>query len=345
MSLPHQYVDRQSGAVRDEKLFGDLLVRWLYAPVRERTPWLFRALTGRRMSGFLAWYQYDAALACRVAGNRRFLQECGVDFDECLAPPAALDTARKVFERQICYWNCRPSDSGHGTVLSPADARMLIGSLADHQPLYLKDKFFFFEELLGNRPPWQETFRDGDFAVFRLTPDKYHYNHVPVSGTVIDFYEIDGDFHSCNPTAIVRQVTPFSKNRRVVTIIDSDVPGGSGVGKVAMIEIVAMMIGDIVQCYSAHRYDDQQPLKAGMFLRAGAPKSLYRPGSSTDVLIFEPGRIRFDEDLRMNQMRAGVHSRFASGFGKPLVETEVQVRSPIARAVSTSPHSSTGGVL
>ncbi len=334
MSLPHQYIDRRSGAVKDEKLFGDRLVRWLYSPLREQVPWLFRALTGPRLSHLLAWYQYDAALASRVAGNRRFLLACGVDFEECLEPPEALDTARKVFERQIRYWQCRPAVADRATVLSPADARMLIGSFADRQPLFLKEKFFCFEELLGNRPEWHKTFAEGDFAVFRLTPDKYHYNHVPVSGTVLNFYEIDGDYHSCNPAAIVRQVTPFSKNRRVVTIIDSDVPEGSGVGKVAMIEVVAMMIGQIVQCYSAHRYDNPQRLKPGMFLRAGAPKSLYRPGSSTDVLIFEPGRIAFADDLQANQLRSDVYSRFASGFGKPLVETEVQVRSPIARAAS-----------
>jgi hypothetical protein len=32
--------------------------------------------------------------------------------------------------------------------------------------------------------PWLPAFDRGDFAIFRLTPDKYHYNHVPVSGEV-----------------------------------------------------------------------------------------------------------------------------------------------------------------
>jgi phosphatidylserine decarboxylase len=43
-------------------------------------------------------------------------------------------------------------------------------------------------------------------------------------------------------------VRPYSKNKRVVTIIDTDVEGGTGIGLVAMIEVVALMIGDIVQC-------------------------------------------------------------------------------------------------
>ena len=102
---------------------------------------------------------------------------------------------------------------------------------------------------------------------------------------VRDIYALDGACHSCNPGAVVRQVTPFSKNRRVVTIIDSDVAGGTGVGLVAMIEVVALMIGDIVQCYSARRYEAPRPVvRRGCSSKRGQPKSLYRPGSSVDLV-------------------------------------------------------------
>jgi phosphatidylserine decarboxylase len=42
----HQYIERQSGAVRTEKLFADPIVRFLYQPIRENAPQLFRLLTG-----------------------------------------------------------------------------------------------------------------------------------------------------------------------------------------------------------------------------------------------------------------------------------------------------------
>ena len=83
------------------------------------------------------------------------------------------------------------------TVVSPADARMLIGSFVDTSNLFLKEKFFDLCELLGeDKGAWLNAFSDGDYAIFRLTPEKYHYNHVPVSGVVRDFYKIDGAFHS-----------------------------------------------------------------------------------------------------------------------------------------------------
>jgi phosphatidylserine decarboxylase len=135
---------------------------------------------------------------------------------------------------------------------------------------------------------------------------------------------------------VVNLVTPFSKNRRIVTIIDSDVPGGTGVGIVAMVEVVALMIGDIVQAYSEYRYENPRPVMPGMFLQKGLPKSLYRPGSSTDVLLFQRDRINFCNDLVNNMRLAGVTSRFSEGFGRPLVETEVTVRSTIGYAIQRS---------
>jgi phosphatidylserine decarboxylase len=218
------------------------------------------------------------------------------------------------------------------TVTSPADAKMLVGSFSETSQLFLKNKFFQFDELIGvDKTDWLRTFDGGDFAVFRLTPDKYHYNHTPVAGTVLDIYEIPGGYHSCNPGAVVAVATPYSKNKRVVTIIDTDVEGGTHIGLVAMIEIAALMIGDIKQCYSKTRYDHPQPIVPTMFIEKGCPKSLYRPGSSVDVLIFQKEQVVFSEDIVANMYRSDAKSRFSEGFGRPLVETDVQVRSEIAR--------------
>jgi phosphatidylserine decarboxylase len=100
-----------------------------------------------------------------------------------------------------------------------------------------------------------------------------------------------------------------------------------------MIEIGALMIADIVQCYSEFRYDNPLAVAPGMFLRRGQPKSLYRPGGSTDVLVFQRDRVLFPEDLLRNMLRNDVSSRYSLGLGRPLVETDVRVRSPIAHAV------------
>jgi phosphatidylserine decarboxylase len=330
VSFHHQYIQRDSGTVVTESLFADRLVNLIYARGREIAPNLFRQLTSRRGNDLWAYINFDLTAGNPHRAAQRVIQRLNINLSECL-DAETLASPRQVFERQIRYWQCRPMAVADDQIVSPADSRMVFGSLARQSLFFLKEKFFDYDELLGKtKPLWRKAFVEGQFAIFRLTPEKYHYNHLPVTGRVRDIYTIDGDFHSCNPGAVVRMVSPYSKNRRVVTILDTDVPGGTGVGLVAMIEIVALMIGDIVQCYSARRYQDPVPLTRGLFVRRGQPKSLYRPGSSVDVLLFQKNRVRFCNDLKRNLRQTGVQSRFSQGFGRPLVETDVPVRSTIA---------------
>ncbi len=328
--FPHQYIDRSTMRVETEKLVGDRSVGFLYNTLRENAPMMFHALTSKRMSSLLGYFHYDFPGGSRRSDGYRLFRSLGVDWRECVEPPVFFDSQRKVFERRIRYWQCRPMAKEENTVVSPADARVLIGSFAHDSDVFIKNKFFSIRELMGIDCRWYPRFIGGDYAVFRLTPEKYHYNHVPVSGKIVDFYTVDGHYHSCNPTAQIAVASLYSKNRRVVSVIDTDVEGGSRVGLVAMIEIVALMIGDIAQCYSREKYQDPLQVETGMFLKRGCPKSLFRPGSSTDVLIFEPGRIRFAGDLVRNSCRRDVSSRFSAGFNRPLVETDVRVRSLIA---------------
>jgi phosphatidylserine decarboxylase len=332
--MPHQYIERESRRIHDEQLIGDSAIRFLYSGLRERAPWLFRKLVSARASGILGDLSYNRLFSRKVTGASGLCTTLGIDLRECLDSPVHLETLQRIFERRIRYWECRPMPNDPLAVVSPADAKMLCGSFCETSGLFLKDKFFDYRELFGlNKKTWLNTFHRGDFALFRLTPEKYHYNHTPVAGKVVDFYPIPGLYHACNPNAVVAVVTPYSKNKRVVTVIDTNVPGGTGVGKVAMIEVVALMIGDIVQCYSENRYDCPQPVGSGMFLRKGVPKSLFRPGSSTVVLVFEQERIRFAEDIAANMSYEGVESIFSRGFGQPLVESDVKVRSMIATGI------------
>lgn len=330
----HQYISTDN-TVMTEELFGDRIVNFLYSTAREQAPALFRLLTSAHTSSLLGFCNFDLLLAGKISGSKKFLARNGVKLDECLEPLEHFNSARRIFERKIRYWQCRPMPTGEGKVVAPADSRMLCGTLSADPLFSLKGKFFDFAELLGeDEEEWQDSFREGECAIFRLTPEKYHYNHVPVSGRVVALYEIGGVYHSCNPGAVVEMVTPYSKNKRVVTIIDTDVLGGTKVGLVAMVEVVALMIGEVVQCYSPYEfYMAPRNIKPGMFLNKGQPKSLFRPGSSTVVLLFQQGRIDFDKELTAKMKRSDVSSRFTLGFGGPLAEIDVKVRSFIAEKI------------
>src|SRR5664279_5337365 len=97
--MQHQYIERDSGKVVTERLFGDRMVRLLYHGVRENNAALFRLLTSSRSSHILGLVNFDRP----VLSKRAFLAGCGIDLSECLDPPEQLDTPRKIFERRIRY--------------------------------------------------------------------------------------------------------------------------------------------------------------------------------------------------------------------------------------------------
>jgi phosphatidylserine decarboxylase len=331
--MKHQYIERNTRQINTEKLYGDQAVQFLYSNIREQSPWLFRKLTSARVSRFLSYINYSGILTQRMKTHLNLQSILNIDSEECVDPPEKMDSLKQIFERKIRYWQCRPMPNDPLAIVSPADSRMLLGAFAETSSLFIKGKFFDYEEMLGlNKKTWLKTFQDGDFAIFRLTPEKYHYNHTPVAGKVLDFYPISGSYHACNPNAVVTEITPYSKNKRIVTIIDTDVEGGTQVGIVAMIEVVALMIGDIVQCYSENEYDNPMSVGTGMFIEKGMPKSLFRPGSSTVVLIFQKDRVKFADDITANMFYPDAESIFSLGFGKSLVETDVRVRSYIGSA-------------
>lgn len=327
----HQYVDRDTGQVKDEILYHDRMINSIYSSARENSSLIYRMVTSKYLTDMLAYINYDMPMGKRISGGSSFLKKTGIDTAEFLDPPEALDSSRKFFERKIKYSEYRPLPADPGAIVSPADSRMLIGSFDTGSYLFLKEKFFGFEELIGHRPEWHSRFRNGKYSVFRLTPEKYHYNHFPVSGVVSDFYDVEGGYNSCNPGAVAAIDRAYSKNRRSVTVIDTDVKDGTGAGFVAMIEVAALMIGDIKQCYSETGYDNPSGIKKGMFVRKGAVKSLFCPGSSVDILLFEKGRVMFSDDIVENSQRRDVRSRFTECFGKALIETDVKVRSEIGR--------------
>jgi phosphatidylserine decarboxylase len=329
----HQFIHRSDGGVGTERLVYDRHIRWLYSEVREYAPRVFRWLTNSSHANeLLARINFDRPF--KHAGTLGVLaRETGLDLSETVSPLPEKPTWREVFCRQIRYWELRPMPNDARAIVVPSDSRLLTGEFSDQERLPIKSKWFTVRDLLGEQSPALRRLQHGRWALFRLTPECYHYNHVPVSGTVQDIYSIAGGYHSCNPAVAGGGFDALSKNLRVVTLIDTDVPGGSRIGLVAMVEVAALLIGRVIQCYSEDAYESPTGLYPGQFVERGAVKSVFEPGSSSVVLLFEQGRICIDEDICANQRRTDVASRFSEVFAVPMVETQVRVRSQFARAV------------
>jgi phosphatidylserine decarboxylase len=104
----HHYVERDTGQICSERPIGDWIVNYLYSTKREEVPFVYQLLGSQWFSGFIGWVNYDFPLGQDITGIRRFLKNCSVNLSECLDQPQELDSARKIFERRIRYWQYRP---------------------------------------------------------------------------------------------------------------------------------------------------------------------------------------------------------------------------------------------
>ena len=93
----HQYIDRKTGDIKTERLFGDPIVQAVYSDLRETTPLLYQAAVSKRMSKLLGYVNYDFSLGTTLSGNRRFIKESGINFDECIDLPGRIKHTKKSF--------------------------------------------------------------------------------------------------------------------------------------------------------------------------------------------------------------------------------------------------------
>mmetsp|Transcript_65754 Transcript_65754/g.208121 ORF Transcript_65754/g.208121 Transcript_65754/m.208121 type:complete len:144 (-) Transcript_65754:86-517(-) len=118
-------------------------------------------------------------------------------------------------------------------------------------------------------------------------PQDYHRYHVPCGGTLETPVEHDGTYYTVNPVA-VNSMDVFTENKRTLTVIDS-----KEFGKVGYVNVGATLVGSIVMTKAA-----------GDVVVKGDELGYFAFGGSTVILCFEKGRVKFDQDLVDNSMKA-----------------------------------------
>ena len=111
--------------------------------------------------------------------------------------------------------------------------------------------------------------------IARLCPVDYHRYHYPDAGRTLAHYPVHGKFHSVNPAALRYSDAIFATNERYVSILDTE-----NFGKLAYIEVGAMMVGKIVQTHPT-----DQPF------RRGDEKGYFLFGASTVIVLGQPRRV------------------------------------------------------
>lgn len=175
-------------------------------------------------------------------------------------------------------------------IVSPADCRSVVfDQISQATQIWVKGREFNLKRLLGDAYPQDAArYEDGALGIFRLAPQDYHRFHIPVDGILGKPVTIAGEYYTVNPMAIRSSLDVYGENVRVVVPIDSVKHG-----RVMVICVGAMMVGSTVITRSA-----------GEEVRRAEELGYFKFGGSTVLLLFEPGKMQFDDDLADNSSTA-----------------------------------------
>lgn len=291
-----QYVERKSGEIQTEKIYGRRTLAFLYGnsfpnqvfsffilPLLAHIPWFSR---------FYGYLQKRAKSAKKIAP---FIAAYHIDTSEFVE--TSFSSFNDFFIRKLKFEK-RPIVSDPIAAL-PADGRYLVfPNLKKTETFYIKGQRFDLGTFLAD-PVLTHRYAEGAMVIARLCPTDYHRFHFPCDGVPQKARLINGPLFSVNPIALRKNLSILWENKRMITEMETE-----QFGTIQYIEIGATCVGSIQQTYSpkslAHKGDE---------------KGYFEFGGSCLVLLFEKGAIIFDDDLVANSAK-GLETR--ANFGESL---------------------------
>jgi phosphatidylserine decarboxylase len=295
-NLPIIVIDRETGEEFEETILGEKWIRWAYQDSKSGflESILFRSSFISKLMG--TWYDSSFSKGKIDA----VIKELSIDVNECARPKEGYKSFNDFFARHLKP-DARPFSTDPDIIVSPADGRVLVFPTL-HQDTFVpvKGSVFSIRKML---PSHASRFTNGAMAIVRLCPADYHRYHFPCAGDITEYQNINGTLHSVNPIALTSGPDVFGDNKRSITLIATE-----HAGTLCFMEVGAFGVGGIVNTRCSGHVEKMDE------------KGYFKFGGSTVVLLFEPGRISFCDDLVAN-----------SDAGK---ETLVKVGQPLATAIA-----------
>jgi phosphatidylserine decarboxylase len=268
-------IDRASGQPFEEAVLGERWIRWAYQDAASGP--LARLLFGSSLLSRLMGLYYDSPFS--KGKIEAVIQELGIDRSE-FAEPAVYRSFNDFFIRHLKPGS-RPYNADPRQIVSPADGRVLVFPHLDgDQFAPVKGFPFSLRKML---PEHAERYQNGALAIVRLCPADYHRYHFPCDGRITRVQDLPGALHSVNPIALGSGADVFGANKRSYTLLETE-----HAGTLCFMEVGAFGVGSIVNT----RTDGT--------VRKMEEKGYFKFGGSTVVLVFEPGKVQFSEDLVAN---------------------------------------------
>lgn len=295
-SEPIQYLNRYTGLIEQEDVYGDRFLRWTYGNPLGRLS--LHTLVKR--AAFSRWYgrRMDAPKSRAKVGP--FISTYKVRSDEFADEPQSYRTFNEFFYRRLKS-GARPVDPDPNAAVFPADGRHFgFPDVSKLEGIFVKGAVFDLRRLLAD-DALAARFHDGAMVLSRLCPVDYHRFHFPVGGIPSAPIIINGPLFSVNPIALRRNIHIFTENKRAVSRIESD-----QFGTVVMLEVGATCVGSFDYTFAP-----------GERVAKGAEKGFFKFGGSSTVTLFERDRVQLADDLvTSSQQGIELYARMGDRLGK-----------------------------
>lgn len=303
------YFDRYKQQLQTEKIYGDRALRWTYGTFAGR---ISLSLLVKRAI-FSRWYGHRMDQRSSRPKIAPFIEQYALDAAEFLDDPGSFSSFNEFFFRKLKP-SARPIDPDPAVAVFPADGRHLcIPDISRSGGLFVKGQMFSLSELVQDQA-LAARYASGSLLLSRLCPVDYHRFHFPAGGVPGSTKLIDGPLYSVNPIALRKNIRILATNKRCITELQTQ-----QFGTVLLLEIGATCVGSICQTFSP-----------GTRVAKGAEKGYFKFGGSSTITIFEPGQIRFDQDLIDQSMQfREVYARVGDRCG-------TSIGDPVDRATTTS---------
>lgn len=238
---------------------------------------------------------------------RRFVAAFNVDLSEAARGIGQFASFNDFFTRELKP-GARPLADAGAFILSPADGAISqLGPITGGRILQAKGRDYSVAEILGeSHEAAAARFEGGRFMTIYLSPRDYHRVHMPAAGRLDSTAYLPGDLFSVNQDTAEGVDRLFARNERLACLFEG--PDGH----FASIMVGAMIVAGIDTVWdNQFRTHAPAPVReefagAAHDFAAGDEMGRFYLGS-TVVLLFEPGRIEWldelepGEPLRMGQ--------------------------------------------
>jgi phosphatidylserine decarboxylase len=274
-----------------------------------------------------AWFQYLlpqhalsrlilAATRVRSAGFknaliRGFLTLYSVDMSDAVeTDPYRYGSFNEFFTRALKD-GARPVARASNAIACPVDGQVSeAGAIERDWLLQAKGRRYRLAELLAGEP-WASRFEGGAFATIYLAPFNYHRVHMPLRAELRRTVYVPGRLFSVNAATAQHVPRLFARNERVVSLFDT---GDAIAGQFAVILVGALNVGSMATVWAG----DITPAARRVVAQVPAPPTTLEKGAelgrfnmgSTVILLFEPGRVRWQPEVR-----AGTVVRLGQSLG------------------------------